>query len=197
MANPVDFKRRLRFIGQRLRDSGADFIEETNREFRALAVKTLKRHQELTPTQKPRPDRAPSPTPLKEGWRLKEEGDIRSESYTVSVVNVHDRTLTNKDGKVYRKANGQFFTVLDALDVGTRRHYITAEGPFYFWWDHPPGEAARYFTDTPATAGLTVIDHPGARATGVLRIPRAEAAREARNIRRRAQRRAARAGRAR
>ena len=190
MARPIDFKRRLRFIGQRIRESGADFIEETNREYRALALKTLKRCQELTPRQPPRPDAAPSPTPLKEGWRLREEGDIRSESYSVAVVNIHDRQLTNKADKVYRKANGQFFTLLDALDVGIKPHRIKTDKAFYFWWE----KESRYFI---GEKGKTVIKHDGFGGKGVLRIPRIEAAREARNIRRRAARRAARAGRGR
>lgn len=189
MASPTDFSRRLRFIGQRIRESGASIQEEINREYRKIAVEALEHHKSLTPRQEPRPDKEPSATPLADGWRLVETGSIKSDTYSVAVVNVHDRPLTSKDGTVYRKENGQFFTVLDALDVGTRPHLITYDSDggdgqeFYFWW----ANQGRYYR---GRRGETVTKHPGIKdPKGVLRIPRSEAARKARNLRQRVQRR--------
>lgn len=186
MATPTDFSRRLRFIGRRIRESGASLQEEVNREYRKIAVETLEKHKNLTPRQPPRPDKEPSASPLADGWRLVETGSINSDTYSVAVVNVNDRPLTNKTGTVYRKANGQFFTVLDALDVGIKEHSITypygSEGKaFYFWW----AKKNRYYK---GHHGKTVVEHPGFQGRGVMLIPRSEAARKTRNLRRRIQR---------
>ena len=187
MAQKLDFSRRLNFVASRLAESGQALLTEANKEYRAIAERALARSKALTPRSPDRPDKEPTDYPLSEGWRLVETGSVTSDSYSVEVVNDHDRPLTSKTGTVYTKANGQFFTLLDALDVGVGRHDITSENTFFFWWQRE----SRYFV---GEKGKTVIDHPGFTGRGVLRIPRTEAAREAKNLRRRLLRKAARLG---
>jgi hypothetical protein len=191
VTNANDFRRRMAFVADEIKKRNLSGLEETQRGYRAIALRALERHKQLTPRSEPRPDREDNPRHLADGWRLVETGQIGTPGYSVAVVNIHDAPLTNKDGGVYRKANGNFFTILDAVDVGTSPHPIRYEegsGAFYFWWAGAP-RGPRYFK---GTRGATVVNHPGivrSHATGVLRIPRAEAAREARNLRRRVQRR--------
>jgi len=182
MTTPTSFARRMKFLGKRIEENGARILTETNLDFRKIAQETLEHHVSLTPVSKPRPDREDNPRHLIDGWRLVETGSVDSADYAVRIENVHDELLTDKYGKTYRKSNGNFFTILDAVDIGIAPHTIKAESRFYFWWDRE----SRYFGDK---SGDAVINHPGTQGNGVLRIPRIVAAGKTRNLRRRVQRR--------
>lgn len=174
MAKAADFARRLNFIGRQL-EKLPDLVVEANKAIRQIAVEAVAEAKSLTPT---------TAESVRAGWKIVETGSVEGQRYRVRVVNTSpsaNKILTDAYGHRYRKAGGQFFTVLDALDKGTQRHDIIPA---------KKNALAFFFKRMGAFFVGTYVDHPGQAPSNLVTLPKLHAAQKAKNLRRRLERKA-------